>query len=130
MDQLKTELGKRRVDLAVDNIGGPLFSDVLNTLGMHGKISCVGRLAGPVPEFNTSSLFFRRIKIGGVHVGNFTPPESQAAWKSIVATMNRAGVKPLIDSVFRFVRLIDAFEKLKSGPMGKVLLDLRSGDRS
>src|SRR5271169_3896139 len=42
----RKELGDRKVDLAVDNIGGPLFSELIGTLGMNGKVSAVGRLAG------------------------------------------------------------------------------------
>jgi NADPH2:quinone reductase len=111
--QLKHALGTHRVDLAIDNIGGPEFSEVISVLGHGGRVSAVGRLAGPVPQFNTSTLFFRRIKIGGVHVGDYKPPQAQAAWKSVVQTMNRAAAKPLVDSVFRFEKLIDAFAKLE-----------------
>jgi NADPH2:quinone reductase len=121
-DQLKQTLGKRRVDLAIDNIGGPEFSQLISVLGHSGKVSVVGRLAGPVPEFNTSTLFFRRIKIGGVAVGDYNAFEAQAAWKSVVETMNRAGVRPLVDSVFAFEELIEAFAKLEHGPIGKVLV--------
>jgi NADPH2:quinone reductase len=120
--QWRKQLADRKVDLAIDNIGGPQFNEVLASLGMNGKISVVGRLAGPVPQFNTASLFFRLIKIGGVHVGAFTPAESQAAWKAVVETMERAGARPIVDSVFEFGKLQDAFERLAAGPMGKVLL--------
>lgn len=120
--KLKEQLGGRRVDLAIDNIGGPLFSKVVDTLGNHGKVSVVGRLAGPVPQFNTASLFFRRARIGGVAVGTYTAAESQSAWKSIVALLQRTGAKPLVDHVFEFEQLPEAFEQLKKGPMGKVLL--------
>jgi NADPH2:quinone reductase len=118
----REQLGGRRVDLAVDNIGGPLLNDVIRSLGMNGKVSVVGRVTGPVPQFNTASLFFRRIKIGGVAVGAFTPSESQAAWKEIVATLDRKNARPIVDSVFEFAKLRDAFERLEAGPMGKVLL--------
>jgi NADPH2:quinone reductase len=123
--QLKAQLKDRKVDLAIDNIGGPLFNDVLGTLGYNARVSVVGRLAGPVPQFNTASLFFRRIRIGGVAVGTYTPAESQAAWKAIVETLNRAGAKPLVDSVFAFEELRSAFDHLARGPMGKVLLRVR-----
>jgi NADPH2:quinone reductase len=119
---LKQALGTRKVDLAIDNIGGAGFSQVISVLGHQGKLSAVGRLAGPVPEFNTSTLFFRRIKIGGVAVGDYSPAESQGAWKSVVQTLDYAGVRPLVDSVFPFEQLPQAFEKLHDGPMGKVLL--------
>ena len=38
---------------------GPLFNEVVKTLGHGGRISVVGRAGGAVPEFNTASLFFR-----------------------------------------------------------------------
>ena len=117
-------MADRKVDLAIDNIGGPQFNDVLASLGMNGKISVVGRLAGPVPLFNTASLFFRLIKIGGVHVGAFTPPQSQAAWKQITQIMAQKNIRPIVDSIFEFEKLIDAFEHLAAGPMGKVLLSI------
>lgn len=118
----KEFLAPRRVDLAIDNIGGPLFNELLDTLGENGRISCVGRLAGPVQQFNTASLFFRRIQIRGVAVGTYTPRESQGAWHEIVKLLEKTGAKPLVDSVFPFDRLLDAFERLRQGPMGKVLL--------
>ncbi|HSV13861.1 MAG TPA: zinc-binding alcohol dehydrogenase family protein [Tepidisphaeraceae bacterium] len=123
--QLKSSLTGRKVDLAIDNIGGPLFNDVLGTLGYHGRISVVGRLAGPVPQFNTASLFFRRIKIGGVAVGTYTAVQSRAAWEKIVGILGRAGAKPQVDSTFAFDQLKEAFARLEQGPMGKVLLTLR-----
>lgn len=122
--KLKGELGDRRVDLAVDNVGGPMFPQVIESLGMWGKVSLVGRSGGPVPQFNTGTLFFRRLRIGGVAVGTYTPPESQAAWRAVLALLSRAGAKAIIDSVFPFERLPDAFERLAQGPMGKVLLQV------
>ncbi len=124
--KLKQQLDPRRVDLAIDNIGGDLFPRVLDLLGMNGKVSVVGQLAGPVPKFSTATLFFRRLRVGGVAVGTYTPPESQAAWTTIVDTLNRAGEKPVIDSTFRFEEIQEAFARLEQGPMGKVLVEIRS----
>jgi NADPH2:quinone reductase len=119
---LKAALGDRRVDLAIDNVGGPLFNDVVDTLGMHGRVSVVGRLAGPVPHFNTASLFFRRARIGGVAIGTYTTAESRAAWADVLRLLAPTSGKPLVDSVFPFADLPAAFDKLAKGPMGKVLL--------
>ena len=47
---VKSMLGTRGVDLAIDNIGGNLLPQVIETLGDQGKVSLVGRLAGPVPK--------------------------------------------------------------------------------
>lgn len=123
---LKTLLSGKRVDLAVDNIGGTLLPQVIETLGEHGRVSCVGRLAGPVPQFNTATLFFRRVRLGGVQVGAYTPDEAQAAWRKILDLLARVGAKPLVDSVHPFDRLPQAFARLKEGPMGKVLLAVKA----
>lgn len=122
--QLKQQLPGRRVDLAIDNIGGSLFPKVIETMGNHGKISVVGRLAGPVPEFNTSTLLFRRLRIGGVAIGSYTNAESREGWKQVVALLGKSGAKPLVDRIFPFEQLPEAFARLKEGPMGKVLVRL------
>jgi NADPH2:quinone reductase len=121
---LKTALAGPRVDLAVDNIAGSLLPEMIDTLGDNGRVSCVGMLAGPVPEFNTATLFFRRLAMGGVAVGAYTPAESRQAWEQLLAVLNTAGAQPLVDHVFGFERLPEAFERLKAGPMGKVLLQV------
>jgi NADPH2:quinone reductase len=124
-EQLKSALGNRRVDLAVDNVAGPLLNAVIGTLANHGKVSVVGALAGPVPQFNTATLFGRRIRIGGVTVGAYAPEESQTAWNEIIKILTRANAKPLVDSTFPFEKLKEAFVHLSEGPMGKVLLTVK-----
>lgn len=121
-EKLYAELGKRPIDLAIDNIGGQLFNDVIDTLRQDGKVSCVGMLAGPVPQFNTASLFFRRIRLGGVAVGTYSRVEAHSAWAACVDLLSRTGARPLVDQVFAFEQLPQAFERLAKGPMGKVLV--------
>jgi len=123
--KLKQTISPRRVDLAIDNVGGPMFPQVIETLGLFAKISVVGRLGGPVPDFNTATLFFRRLRIGGVALSTFTPAEARAAWESSLNLLARTGAKPLIDRVFPFEELRPAFDRLTAGPMGKVLIEIR-----
>ena len=116
------------MDLAIDNIGGTLLPDVIDTLGQNGRVSLVGRLAGPVPQFNTATLFFRRIRLGGVAVGSYTNAESRSAWAALLELLRKTGAKPLVDSVFPFDQLPQAFERLEQGPMGKVLLRIQKSE--
>jgi NADPH2:quinone reductase len=111
-----------RIDLAIDNIAGETFPRIIDVMAMNGRISCVGRLAGPVPNFNTATLFFRRLKIGGVAIGTYTNDQTHAAWNSILQTLARTNSKPLIDHVFDFDQVPAAFARLAQGPMGKVLV--------
>jgi NADPH2:quinone reductase len=120
-----TKEHKKRVNLVVDNVGGDGFNDLLSVMDMNGRLSVVGRLAGPVPEFNTAALFFRRLRIGGVAVGTYTREEAHTAWKALVGLMDKSGAKPLVDQIFDFEKLPDAFARLQKGPMGKVLLRVK-----
>jgi NADPH2:quinone reductase len=123
--RIKEFLGERKVDIAVDNIGGPLFNELLDVMGMWGGISVVGRLAGPVPQFNTASLFFRRLRVGGVAVGTYTPAETREVWGRVVELLGKSGARPVIDSRWKLEQVPQAFEALAKGPMGKVLVTVR-----
>lgn len=120
----KAAVAPRRVDLAIDNVGGKLLPEVIDTLGDLGRVSLVGRLAGPVPDFNTATLFFRRIRMGGVAVGAYTNSESLAAWQAVLNLLKQSNARPLVDSIFPFDQLPKAFARLAEGPMGKVVLQI------
>jgi len=118
-------IAPKKVDLVVDNVGGALFNQVVALLGYAGKISVVGRSGGAVPEFNTAALFFRRNRIGGVAVGDYTPETAQADFREITARLERTGMRPVVDSVLPFENVKAAFARLDQGPMGKVLVKVR-----
>jgi NADPH2:quinone reductase len=123
--KVKAKLAQQRVDLAIDNIGGKMLPEVIDTLAENGRVSLVGRLAGPVPNFNTAIMFFKRLRMGGVAAGAYTNVESRAAWQEVLRLLARAGARPRVDSTFAFNELPKAFERLAQGPMGKVLLQVR-----
>jgi len=115
-------IAPKKVDLVIDSIGGPLFDQLVSILGYRGRISVVGRSAGAVPNFNTASLLFRRSRIGGVAVSDYTPEAGHAAWKEIVSRLAAIGKRPVVDSIFSFEEVKPAFARLQQGPMGKVVV--------
>ena len=118
-------LGRRKLDLVIDSVGGALFPQLLGLLDYGGRISIVGRSGGPVPEFNTASLLFRRIRMGGVSVGDYSAGQAHAIWKEIVSRLDASGRRPQIDTVVPFEKVKDGFARLAQGPMGKVLVRVR-----
>jgi NADPH:quinone reductase len=120
--RVSAAIAPKKVDLAVDNVGGVLFNEVVAMLGQGGRISVVGRSGGVVPQFNTATLFFRRNRIGGVSVGHYAPEVAQESWKEIVGRLNATGKRPVVDEVFPFEDVKAAFARLAQGPMGKVLV--------
>jgi NADPH2:quinone reductase len=93
-------------------------------LGNAGRVSVVGRSGGTVPEFNTATLFFRRNRIGGVTVADYSAQEAKAAWNEIVKRLDALGKRPVVDGVFPFADVKAAFARLSQGPMGKVLVKI------
>ncbi len=116
------KIAPKKVDIAVDNVAGAAFNELIAMLGYGGRISVVGRSSGAVPEFNTASLFFRRNRIGGVAVADFTPESAQDCWKQIVGRLETIGRRPVVDGIFAFEDVKGAFHRLADGPMGKVLV--------
>jgi NADPH2:quinone reductase len=117
-------IAPKRVDIAVDTVGGALFNEVIAMLGNAGRVSVVGRSGGTVPEFNTATLFFRRNRIGGVTVADYSAQEAKAAWNEIVKRLDALGKRPVVDGVFPFADVKAAFARLSQGPMGKVLVKI------
>ena len=118
-------VGTSKLDLIIDSVGGALFPRLVPLLGYAGRVSVVGRSGGSVPEFNTATLLFRRIRVGGVSVGDYTPSEAQSIWKEIVAPLYDIGRRPLIDGIVPFENVHEGFRRLAAGPMGKVLVRVR-----
>lgn len=119
---VRESIDPKKVDIVVDNVGGALFNQVVAMLGYGGRISVVGRSGGTVPEFNTATLFFRRNRLGGVAVGDYTAEAAHLAWKQIVARLNAMGRRPVVDDTLSFEDVRLGFKRLAHGPMGKVLV--------
>jgi len=120
-------VGPKQLDLVIDSVGGPLFPQLVGLLGYGGRVSVVGRSGGPVPEFNTATLLFRRNRIGGVSVGDYSAGQAQAIWKEIVGRLDAIGRRPQIDSTVPFEQVKEGFIRLDQGPMGKVLVQVLQG---
>ena len=116
------ELARKKLHLMIDSVGGPLLPQLVGLLDYGGRISIVGRSGGPVPEFNTASLLFRRIRMGGVSVGDYSAGQARAIWKEIVGRLDAIERRPQIDIVVPFEKVKEGFARLAQGPMGKVLV--------
>lgn len=115
-------ISPKKIDLAIDSVGGVLLPQVVALLGPGGRISVVGRSGGSVPDFNPATLLFRRIRIGGVAVGDYTTQAAHAAWKKIVDRLDAMEQRPQIDTIVPFEDVKTGFVRLAQGPMGKVLV--------
>ena len=124
-DQVQAALGGG-VDLTVENLSGPYIQKSVNMANLNARIMVIGLLAGPAAELQLGLVLFKQVRVEGVHVGKFSPPEAMDAWHQVVDTLDKAKAKPLIDTVFPMAEVQEAFARLAGGHLGKLLVDLRA----
>lgn len=125
-EQVKKALGGGRVDVVVENVAGPFLQKSIDLLREKGRIAVVGLLAGLTSEIVIGKLLFKRARIEGVQVGSLTAAEAQEAWIQIVKRLNSINARPVVDRVFPMDKVPDAFQHLRSGVFGKVVVDVQT----
>jgi len=120
----KEALNGGRVDIVVENLGGPFLQNCIDLCGEGGRIGIVGLMAGLTSEYVVGKVIFKRIRIEGIQLGTVMPEEKQVMWEKIVEKLNGVGRRPLVDRVFPMNEVQEAFDYLDRGPMGKVVIDV------
>ncbi len=109
------------VDLVVDSAGTPAWAGAQRCLRRGGTLVSFGRTAGNVAEVDLPSLFYGQWNLLGTTMGS--PREFDA----LLAHVDGAGWRPVVDSVFPLAQAAAAHERLEHpGRFGKVVLECRS----
>ncbi len=121
-ERLLRELADGEFDLIVDGTGGEAFNALLGLTAPAGTIVVYGATAGAVPSFNLHRLFWRQLRVVGTTMG------TDAEFAAMVHFVTEHRLVPVIDSVFPFERVGEAFERLRSDEhMGKVVVRIADG---
>src|ERR1041385_8266260 len=109
--------GGRGADVVIE-VGGPgTFDQSVAALRFGGTMSILGVLTGVRGEVNTYGIFHKALRIAGVYVG------SVAMFESLVRALGASRIEPVIDRVFGFSEVKDAYAHLASGShFGKVVV--------
>jgi zinc-binding alcohol dehydrogenase/oxidoreductase len=105
-------------DLVIDSAGGAVVNTTLNALNNGGRYVFFGATLGNPPDgLEMAKLFFRQIRLQGSTMG--TPDEFAA----MLAFINRHGIEPVVDQIFKLDDAADAFRRLHAcEQMGKLVL--------
>jgi len=115
------------LDVIVDLVGGPALPNRLGLLRDGGRLVLVGLLAGPRAELDLGAVLRRRATIVGTVLRSRTIEEKIRLTRAFA---ERAGpwliegrIRPVVDSVFPFERVVEAHEHLeRNASFGKVVL--------
>lgn len=123
-EQINAATGRKGVDVVVENVGGAQLTSAIHLLGVHGRVSMVGVLAGVEASLPIPAVMFKRASLHGILVSDYSPADSRSHWNQIVELLNRSGRRPIVDRIFPFVETRAAFEHLRSDVFGKVVVEV------
>lgn len=109
----------RGVDLAVDHVGPSLFASTIASLSIGGRMVLCGTTSGTRAEIDLPSVYhWGRTLIGA---GGHLPGE----FADLLATIERAGIRPVIDSVHPFRELPAAQARMEAGGcFGRLIVEM------
>lgn len=107
VDQLETAIldsSSKKIDVALDVVGGSMFMPLLNALRQGGRYSTSGAIAGPVVEFDLRQLVYKDLQLTGATI---VPPGTM---QRIVGMIEQGLLKPLLARSFPLHELAKAQE--------------------
>ena len=112
---LKLTAGKG-VDLLLDVAGGEGLNQSVLATKAAGKIAQIGFLTGQSTSLALMPLIFRQTTIRGIAVA------PRSSFDRMNAFLNEHAIRPVIDRVYSFNEVHQAFEHLARGAFGKVVI--------
>ena len=106
----------RGVDHVFELVGGENLGASLRAIRQGGRVSLIGMLGEYAMTFPSVPSFLARPVIQGIAVGH------RRALEALVRAVDAVALQPVIDASYDFDRLPEAFEHLKRGAFGKIVV--------
>jgi len=117
-DRVRRVTGDRGVDVAIDNVGSPVFEQVRRSMADDGRIVLVGQVTGDFLSINPAQLFLRNVSIlsaKGV---------SRTQLADALDLVARQKIKPIVEDVWRLGDAAEAHTRLEAGAtIGRLVLN-------
>jgi acryloyl-coenzyme A reductase len=108
-DQVRRITGDRGVDVAIDNVGSPVFEGVRRSIADGGRIVLVGQVTGDFLSINPAQLFLRNVSIlsaKGV---------SRAQLADALDLVARRQIVPIVEDVCALDDAAEAHARVEAG---------------
>jgi NADPH:quinone reductase-like Zn-dependent oxidoreductase len=116
--EVREATGGRGVDAVVETVGAATFAQSLEAVAMHGFIGIVGFLGGREAQLPLVPAILKRVRLQGISVASLEEHER------MVRALEAIRLEPVLDAVYGFGELREAFGHLASGKhFGKIGID-------
>lgn len=114
---VRSETGKRGVDVVIDSVGEATWPESLIALGRRGRLVTCGGTSGPLVQVDVRRMFWNQWTLMGSTMGNDTE------FDAITGLFRKGLLVPPVDSVWSLDEAGGAYERLRSGSQfGKVVV--------
>src|SRR5690349_7283571 len=106
------------IDIVVDPVGGPRFTDSLRTLRAHGRVLVIGFTdEGQIPEVKVNRLLLNNTSVLGVGWGHYVlthPGFIAEQWAAVLPHIESGVIDPPVGSTFTLDEVSDALTLMDS----------------
>ena len=124
--QVHAAVGKRGVDIVLENVGGAVFDGALRALAWCGRMVVVGFASMRLPEVKASYLLVKNIAVVGLQWSDYRerdPQWVQRVQDELYALYGEGKLRPYVSERYPLARFADALERFVArGVLGKMLL--------
>jgi NADPH:quinone reductase len=128
-EQIYAAVGKRGVDIVLDNVGGDAFDGALRALAWCGRLVVIGFAAGRIPEIKANYLLVKNISVIGLQWADYRdrdPEWVQRVQAELYALYAAGKLKPHVSERYPLDRFADALARfVERGVLGKMILTPR-----
>ena len=117
--ELHAAIGRDKVDVVADVVGGALWPQLIDALRHGGRYTCSGAIAGPIVEFDLRTFYLRDLTFTGATV---VPPGTFAR---LVGYIERGEVRPVLAAAYPLSEMRQAQEAfLAKQHVGNIVLSV------
>ena len=129
MTEIKRLTTDKGVNVILDMIGGDYFPRNLQCLAFDGRLIQIAIQNGPKTELNLLPLMLKRLTLTGstlrAREDNFKSNIAQNLLKHVWPLLNKAQIKPIIDSTYKLKDANLAHLRMESSQhIGKIILEV------
>lgn len=108
----------RGADHILELVGGPHLAKAVRAAAVDGRVYQIGVLEGFEIASPAGPLMLKNVTLQGIGVGH------RRALEDLVAEVERARIKPVIDKRYTLEELPAALDHLDRGPFGKIVIEI------
>ena len=109
---------RRGADVVVENGGAATLTRSMRAVRAGGVVAMLGALTGLQDKVDLAPILMKRIRVAGIMV------DSRTAFEAMNQFIERHRIEPVIDRVFPFDQLPEAFRLMEaSGHFGKIVVE-------